>query len=159
MVYLALSLSAVLVIVDQIIKFIASKNLIPGTTTSLINIGGKDWLNLTYVENTGAGFSLLQGFRWLLVTVTAAFIIAAVVFLILKKPKNQWYLWSLSVIIGGGLGNLLDRIFRGYVIDYIDVRIINFAVFNFADCCVVIGAIILLIATLFFSKENKDDKI
>ena len=61
-----------------------------------------------------------------------------------EAEKSNFLIWSVALVIAGGVGNLIDRIFRHFVIDYIEVRLINFAVFNFADCCVVIGTIMIV---------------
>lgn len=158
MIYIALAVSAGLVVVDQIIKLVVNLNLMPYETISLINIGGRDWLNLTYVRNTGAGFGIFKDQRWFLIAVTAIYVSALLYLLLSKKIKQPFLIWSVALIISGGIGNLIDRIFLGYVVDFIDLRIINFAVFNFADCCVVIGVIMVFIYVLFLSGRKEKTK-
>lgn len=75
-----------------------------------------------------------------------------------SKKQQPFLIWSVALIISGGIGNLIDRIFLGYVVDFIDLRIINFAVFNFADCCVVIGVIMVFIYVLFLSGRKEKTK-
>ena len=159
MVYIALLVSAIIAGLDQLFKYLAIENLSDKTTVPLITVGGKDWLNLTFVENKGAGFSILEGQTLFLSIFTGVVIICAIVLLLSKKIKNPFAIWGISFVIGGGLGNLIDRIFRGgAVVDYIDVRIINFAIFNFADCFVVIGVIMIIISLLFSSNSEKREK-
>lgn len=155
MLYIALATAAGLVAIDQVIKMIVNKFLMQYETISLINIGGRDWLNLTYVRNTGAGFGIFKDQRWLLISVTVIYLGILLYLLLSKKIKNPFLMWAISLVTAGGFGNLIDRIFYGYVIDFIDLRIINFAVFNFADCCVVIGVIMIFIYALFISDKNK----
>lgn len=112
----------------------------------------KNILYFTYVENRGAAFGIMQNNRWFFITVTLILIFIMVLYILKSKPKNIILKLSLSFVIGGGIGNLIDRIAKGYVVDFIDVRIINYPVFNIADCFIVIGALLLCIYILF-SKE------
>ena len=114
----------------------------------------KDVLYFTYVENRGAAFGILQNHRWIFITVTILAMIAIIVYIAWKEPKNKMLLVSLALILGGGIGNLIDRISLSYVIDFIDVRLIHFPVFNIADICVVCGCILLCIYILFFDGKN-----
>ena len=114
----------------------------------------KDVLYFTYVENRGAAFGILQNHRWIFITVTILAMIAIIVYIAWKEPKNKILLVSLALILGGGIGNLIDRISLSYVIDFIDVRLIHFPVFNIADICVVCGCILLCIYILFFDGKN-----
>ncbi|MBP0959532.1 MAG: signal peptidase II, partial [Oscillospiraceae bacterium] len=74
------------------------------------------------------------------------------------KVRRPILVASFSLIIGGGIGNLIDRIFRGFVVDYFEVRLFDFAVFNFADCCVIIGAVMFLLVYIFFDKSKKEQR-
>ena len=138
-----LGIIAVGVIVDQILKLIIYNTIgASGQTINLI----PGILQLTYVENTGAAFGFLN----------------ARLFLILldkKYPLNDKAKTGLSLIISGGIGNLIDRIFRGFVIDYIDItQIIDYPVFNFADILVVVG-VILIIATIIVNTVKSQESI
>lgn len=119
----------------------------------------KDKLELVYVENRGAAFGIFQGKKIILVFLTLIIILAISVFLF--KNYNSFSLvsiMSLSLIIGGAVGNLIDRIFRGYVIDFISYTFFNgyeFPVFNVADICVVSGCILMIIS-LFFTKDFEE---
>ncbi|WMJ23115.1 signal peptidase II [Paludicola sp. MB14-C6] len=150
--YFALSFSLLIIGLDQLFKELAIIYLSPIATHPII----EDIFHLTYVENKGAAFGIMQGKKIFLIGVTFLVIIAAIVFILMNKVKSNFFLWSLALIIGGGVGNLIDRAFRGFVVDYLDVRLINFAVFNFADCCVVVGTILVMIYLIFF--EGKKGK-
>ena len=128
------------VIIDQLIKFSVFKNLY-NSSVPLIN----GFLNLTYVENTGGAFGIGSNNIILFIIITVIVIGILIKLLLLKKEEiNTNIIISFSLIIAGGIGNLIDRIFRGFVIDYIDISpLIKYPVFNLADICVVIGIIIL----------------
>lgn len=115
----------------------------------------KDVLYLSYTENRGAAFGILQNHRWLFISVTVIFVICMIGYILLKKPKSRLAVMSFAFICGGGIGNLIDRIFLSYVIDFIDFRIINFPVFNVADIFVSVGAALMFIYIIFFEgKKN-----
>lgn len=154
--YIALISAAVLVGIDQLIKLWMDTNLKSVHTMSFLRIGETEIINLAYFENTGAAFGIFTDKTLLLSIITGIFLAFAVLVLLSGKIKKPVILWSVSLIIAGGLGNLIDRIFRGYVIDYLQVELFDFAIFNFADCCVVIGAIMLLICVIFFDKPKKE---
>ncbi|MBQ4153443.1 MAG: signal peptidase II [Oscillospiraceae bacterium] len=156
MVYIALAVSALLIGIDQIIKFIVDSNMIEGHSIPVWD-GVLHW---TYLKNTGAAFGIFDQQRWLLVGITSIVILGCIYLLIAKKIKNPFLIWSVSLIIAGGIGNLIDRIFRQFVIDYIEIRLIHFAIFNFADCCVVIGTILVVCYLLFgdLIKKKREQK-
>lgn len=152
-----MGLFAVLVAaLDQISKYFVVKYIEYGGLIPCID----GLFHLTYVQNFGAAFSILQGHKWLFVLVFALFVVM-VVWGIRKKllPFSRCELWFLSAIMGGGLGNILDRLFRGYVVDMIAVDFINFPVFNVADCFITCGAIGLLFHLIFLNRDFwKDDR-
>ena len=140
---------AVFAALDQIIKLIVSLSIDLNIPTPII----PGFVNLTYVLNTGAAFSIFEGGRIFLIPLTLIMIIAGLYLINNKKTTEKFTLWVLTLITAGGIGNLIDRIFRGAVIDYIDLDInINFiktfAIFNFADMCVVVGGIALVISLI-----------
>ena len=145
MTYIALLAALALVGIDQLTKWLAVTMLKPVGSVNLISIGGKEWLNLTYVENTGAAFSILEGKQIFLIIITSVVIVGMIFMLLTKRVKSKPVIWSIALIIAGGIGNLIDRIFNGFVVDFVDVRIIRFAVFNFADICAVVGAALLIL--------------
>lgn len=139
--YIWFILMALIVFVDQLTKYLTVFYLKPVDTVPLI----QDVLHLTYVENRGAAFGMLSENRWVFMTVSIVAILLLAVYLIWKKPKDKWVCLSLSFIIGGGIGNMIDRVALGYVVDMIDFRLIHFAVFNVADSFVCVGAGILMV--------------
>ena len=151
--YLALLLSAVLALVDQLLKLLVKAELAPIGELPLLD----GVFHLTYVENRGMAFGMMQGQKWLLIWVTALVLLVLIAGIIMGKIRKPATLFTTAVIIGGGIGNLIDRVYRGYVVDYIDVRIINFAVFNFADICVTCGtAVLLMILFVEMLREGKN---
>lgn len=143
-------ISVILVAIDQIIKNWASEELIKGEIPII-----KDVLYFKYAENTGVAFSMFSDNRWILVGVTSIMLIAVLAIFLSGKVTNKLELFSLSLIMAGGIGNLIDRVSLGYVIDFIDVRIINFAIFNVADMCITIGAFLLCAAVFIADKYEK----
>lgn len=156
MFYGILTLFAVLVVVlDQVTKYLTVAHIPLGTAIPAI----PGLFQLTYVQNTGMAFSMLEGGRWFFLVMTLA-----ALGLMVLAVKKRWIshplgLWALAAIAGGAVGNLIDRIRLGYVIDMIEVTFMKFAVFNVADCFVVCGAILLVIYAFFLDRreENKHD--
>ena len=110
--------------------------------------------HLTYVQNTGAAFSSFQGMRWLFVVVFALLTVAvAWEFFTRKLPFTSFDRWCIAAIYAGGLGNMIDRVRLGYVVDMIEVDFIRFPVFNVADCFITCGCILLMVHLVFFNKE------
>ena len=102
------------------------------------------FLQLRRVHNYGAAWSSLSGARWLLIAATAIGM-GALIWLMVKIVRHPLGQWSLTMVVGGGIGNLIDRIFRGYVVDMFDVMLFSYPVFNIADCFVVVGTVLGLI--------------
>lgn len=137
-------LNVFLILFDQIIKFVTERNM--NLHDSFIVVS--DFLRITYVQNYGAAFSILSGQKIILIIITLLIISFLIAFVIKKQIRDLFYLISITMIISGGIGNLIDRIFRGYVVDYFDVTFWpfnDFAIFNFADCLVVVGTVIFVI--------------
>ena len=148
-----LVLGVILIAADQLIKWWIVENLMPVKVMDFIRLGDFEILGLRYCENTGAAFSSFSGARWFLVILVTVMLIVLLVFSVRYKHKRPLFLISSVMIMSGGVGNLIDRIRLGYVIDYLDVKLFNFAVFNFADICVVVGAILLLIFLFFIEPK------
>ena len=104
-----------------------------------------DVLHLTFVKNEGAAFGILSGHRWVFMLISTLAIVGLAVYLFRFCRLGNWVKVSLAMIIGGGIGNMIDRVMLGYVIDFIDFTLINFAVFNVADSFVTVGAGILIV--------------
>lgn len=141
MVAVSLIISMLLVVVDQLIKIIIDLWLVPQGEVVVID----GLFSLAYVENTGAAWGALEGKRWFLVVI-AALAIAIIIYMLSKgKIKGVCYKVATVMLLAGGLGNLIDRVFRGYVIDYIRTLFIDFPVYNFADILITVGAVFLVI--------------
>lgn len=160
MLVLSFILIIVLTALDQIIKFIVIKNISIGQVINLVSFGDKQVLNLTHIRNTGAAWSIMQGKTWFLVGLPIVVLIAGVVYMVIKrKTLKRFEAIFISMIIAGGIGNLIDRVRIKEVVDYISFKIIDFPVFNFADICVVVGEILLVIYIFFFDdKKEKSEK-
>lgn len=146
--------AALLVVADQLIKQWASAVLQPvGAITLLPGI-----VELRYYLNDGMAFSMLAGKQTLLIVMTSIMLVCVLALLLLRK-MNPWERVSWMLILGGGVGNLIDRVLNGEVVDYINVLFVNFAVFNFADICITTGVIMLMLWVLYDSfKKDKEEK-
>ena len=146
-------IAVILIAVDRITKKWAAQALASGDIAVIDKV-----LYFRYTENTGVAFSMFSDNRWVLVGITSVMLIVALAFFLSGKIKDKLELFALSLIIAGGVGNLIDRLSLGYVIDFIDVRIINFAIFNVADMCITIGAILVCIAAFAAEKREKREQ-
>ncbi len=137
-----LILSLIFLIVDQISKILVVKFLDLNSVTLI-----KNFFYLTYTNNTGAAFSILTDKRIFLVLVGIIIIILLIYYLKKHQIKNTINKIAFALVIGGSLGNLIDRIIRGSVVDFIDIKIFsyNFPIFNLADTFITIGVLLLLI--------------
>ncbi len=155
-----LAVIIVTVFLDQLTKYLTVLHLKPIDTLPII----EDVLHLTYVENTGAAFGMMKDARWVFMVTSTVAIIGILGYMIhrtyIKKEKMPWMeALSLSLIVGGGIGNMIDRTMLGYVVDMIDCRFINFAVFNVADSFVCIGAGLMILYLIILTvKEFKAEK-
>ena len=149
-------LAAALVIIDQVVKYLVRANIELGGSVPFI-----PWLlDLTYVQNTGAAFSILRSHTWLL-TLTSAVVVLVMCGLIVKGFfKNRLGMWSADLVLAGGMGNLIDRAVFGYVTDMFKTIFMDFAVFNVADCCITIGVPLLFLYVLLYvgKDEKKEDE-
>ncbi|MBE6651971.1 MAG: signal peptidase II [Ruminococcaceae bacterium] len=158
--FIWLAIIAVTVFIDQITKYLTIFYLKPIDTLPII----QDVIHLTYVENTGAAFGMMKDSRWVFMLVSSVAIVGILGYMVyhiwIKKQPMHWaQALALSFIVGGGIGNMIDRTLLGYVVDMIDFRLINFAVFNVADSFVCVGAgIMILYLILEMVKETKAEK-
>lgn len=136
--------------IDRGLKVFLAPLLIDGTRITLI----PGILGLSYAENTGAGFSILSGKTGFLIVVTVLLLAALLYILFFKKDNSRLFNAALTLVIAGGFGNLYDRVFNGFVVDYFEFLFFEFPIFNFADCLVNIGAALLIIWVLRSDKEK-----
>lgn len=140
----------VLVVTDQASKAYIRSGMMPGDSIPVI----AQVFHITYVQNTGAAFSILQGEQLLLKVLPIAVIVGIALYLQVKGKNEHWSLkTALSLIIAGGIGNLIDRIRFGFVVDFLDFRV--FPVFNIADIAVCTGCGFLILYVLFLEKSGK----
>lgn len=144
----------ILIISIILILDIITKLFFEGKFIDVIN----GFFSFNSSHNTGAAFSIFSGNVWLLIAFTIVFLIIMTVYDIKFKSNSKLYMLSISFIFGGALGNLFDRIFLGYVRDFISFDFINFPIFNVADIFLTIGTILLIIYLLFVSKGEKNVK-
>lgn len=143
--------------IDQLIKFLVASNMYVGQSITIIS----NFFKITYVTNDGAAFNLFSG-NIIFLIIIAILVIFYIIKNIKTLEKKEKYIYS--ILIAGILGNLIDRIFRGFVIDYIDFRIFGYdmAIFNFADICIVCSCILLVLMEVIkwrkslLKKEMKD---
>ncbi len=136
------------VVIDQITKYLAVTYLKPIDTKPL----WEGVLHLTYVTNKGAAFGILADRRWIFLVVSTVAIILLGCYLFKERNGHPLFCTAIALIVGGGIGNMIDRTALGYVIDFIDFRLINFAVFNGADSFVCVGCALVFIYILFFDR-------
>lgn len=145
-------LTVALVALDQAVKILVRANIPLGADVPFLPY----ILDLTYVQNTGAAFSLLRQHTWLL-TLISAVVVAAMCWLIVKGFfRNALGRWAAALVLAGGMGNLIDRVLLGYVTDMFQTVFMDFAVFNVADCCITIGVPLLFLYVWFY--VGKDEK-
>lgn len=150
MIYLIIS--AAIILADQIAKYFVLSNMSIGDTAfSALNI-----FDITYVQNKGAAFSMFSGKLSLLSLISVAFCVGAVIYWIKKKPTHPLLCTAIAMMFAGAFANAIDRIFRGFVVDYINLTFISFPVFNIADIAITAGAALIVIYFIWFDKEGKD---
>lgn len=138
--FVLLTIIVGVILADQLTKWLTVTCLAEGESFPL----WRDVLHFTYVKNEGAAFGMLKDQRWLFMVFSSVAIVALMIYLFRFCPKKNMIRIPLAMIIGGGIGNMIDRIFLGYVVDFIDVTLIHFAVFNVADSFVTVGAFLLM---------------
>lgn len=148
-----LLLSVLLVVADQIVKLAVRANIDLGQS-----IGFLPGMDLTFVCNTGAAFSVLNTHTWVLTLVSAVVSVILLVVLLRKMLPDPVGMLSISLLLGGAVGNLIDRAMFGYVTDMFKTTFMNFAVFNVADIGVTVGAVLLCVDVLLLSGKRGEEK-
>ena len=147
--------SVSVVIADQISKWLVVKYIKPLADGITVIPGLFDF---RYLENTGAAFGILSDHRWVHTAVSTVAIAGIIIYLIVKRKdcRSRWINAAAGMIIGGGIGNLIDRYMQGYVVDFIETKFMKFAIFNVADSFVTVGTAIL--AVCLISAEIREEK-
>lgn len=147
--------TVILIIFDQWTKVLAFEGLrVNGPIVILEGV-----FELLYSENRGAAFGILQGQKWFFLLVAAA-VVVVVMFFLYKLPAEKRYLplyGCMVLLVSGAVGNVIDRIMRGFVVDFLYFKLIDFPIFNVADCYVVVSAGLLILLTGFFYKDEELD--
>ena len=149
---LGLLLVILLVILDQVTKYFAQLHLGNGDSISIID----GVFKLHYLENTGAAFGMFQD-KIIYFVIMTLIVMAGILFVYWKMPETKRYMpmkYTVILILAGALGNFIDRVRLNYVIDFLYFELIDFPIFNVADCYVTVGAILLIILFLFYYKED-----
>ena len=137
-----------LIVLDQLVKWAVVSNIKLGEVKGFV----PSIMSLTYLQNTGAAFSILENQQWLFTIITLLVIGVAIWYLIKNIKGSFWLISGLTLIIAGGLGNFIDRLRQGFVVDMFQVDFINFAVFNVADTYLTFGVLIMLLVII--KEEN-----
>lgn len=146
-----LLLSAIIIGIDQWVKFWTVSNLALGETQPFI----PKVLSLTYVQNTGAAWSILEGQMWFFYIITPIAVFAAIYFLIKNITGSGWLKYGISLVLAGALGNFIDRIRLNYVVDMFQTDFMRFPIFNVADSALVVGVVFILIYVLLEERKEK----
>lgn len=150
---ISLIIIALGLVADQLLKHWVVAN---------IPLGGRHeflphFISLTYLQNNGAAWSSFAGQQWVFLILTPIIVIPAAYFL-WKKIQHNWYFWGLTLIISGALGNFIDRVRQGFVVDMFQTDFMNFPIFNIADTLLSVGFVLLFIAILTEKEPDKAEK-
>lgn len=149
----------VLVTADQLVKNWAVDVLQPVGSMDFIHFGDFKIIDLTYLENDGAIFGSMSGQRWFLVGFTSLVLVAGIVAMFVMMKRSKLIDTAMCLFVAGGIGNLIDRIRFGYVVDMFEIKLFRFAIFNFADICITIAEVLLLVYVIFiYPKIEKTKK-
>ncbi|MGF3066202.1 signal peptidase II [Facklamia sp. P12950] len=144
-------ITAIIVILDQTLKIWTQNHLTLNQTLEII----PDFFQLNYIHNTGAGWGLFAGQRFFLIGVTFLVIFYLVYLIWKNRYHSPWTKLAYALLLGGAVGNLIDRLVRGYVVDMLQIRLFDFPIFNLADVALTLG-VILLIIMVIWTEEGSD---
>ena len=133
-----------LIVLDQLVKAYVVQNIALGEVKTWI----PNFVSLTYLQNRGAAFSMLQDQQWFFTVITLVVMAGAIWYLHKHLDDSLWTVLGLMLIISGGLGNFIDRVSQGFVVDMFHLDFVNFAIFNVADSYLTVGVNVLMIAML-----------
>lgn len=148
----------VLVTADQLVKNWAVDVLQPVGSMDFIHFGDFKIIDLTYLENDGAIFGSMSGQRWFLVGFTSLVLVAGIVAMFVMMKRSKLVDIAMALFIAGGIGNLVDRIRFGYVVDMFEIKLFSFAIFNVADICITVAEVLLLVYVIFFYPKAEKEK-
>ncbi len=147
-------IAVAVILIDQLSKlFIVSNVSLYEHFTFIPGI-----IDIAYVKNTGAAFSILNDHTWLLGALSIIVSLLIILYMVKTKPMDKLTVISAGLVLGGALGNGIDRIVRQYVVDFIEFSFINFPVFNVADIAITVGACLIILSIIISEKELKKDK-
>lgn len=158
---LAIICGFVILGLDQYTKYLVVTNFTLGESYDFI----KGFMDLTYIHNRGGAWGMLSGYTWVLLSITIIIMLVCLTMLIKVGLKNKLMFWAITLVLFGGIGNLIDRIFRdGNVVDFLHFAFFrDFPVFNIADCSIVVGSGLLilyfLIETYQDAKKKKEPRL
>lgn len=157
---LAIIFSVLMVGLDQLSKYLIDSSMALNQSMPVID----NVINFNYIQNPDGIFGAFENQRWLLISFSSIILAVCLGLLIKKAFKSRMMHWAICLVIAGGVGNMIDRIFRGYVIDFIEIDFLNFYIFNIADCCVVVGVILVLFYFIYdtirdYRTGNKAGKV
>lgn len=151
---ISLIIAVVSVIADQLIKYIVNNSIeLNGSVSFIPHV-----LSLTHIRNKGAAWSIMEGQTWFLVLMPIVVIGIALVYMYKNRDGSKLMLVSLSLVMGGGVGNLIDRVRMHEVIDYLKCELFSFPIFNLADICVVVGAAMFCFYMIFVEGRKTDSE-
>lgn len=152
--FLYLIISFIVIILDQGLKFYITSNFQLGQVKTII----PGILSFNYLQNNGAAWNVLPGQMWLFYIISIIAIVVCIYFLFNKKYKNALFNVGIALVLGGIIGNFIDRLHLKYVVDMLQLDFIHFNIFNIADSAITIGVILIFIYLIFFDeKESKND--
>lgn len=154
--WIAVIVAVLLVGLDQVTKYLALMHLKPVGSVTFV----EGFMDFTFVENRGVAFGMFSGQKWFILLLTGV-IVAVMVYYFVRLPHSRQYQWvrgAMVLVLAGAVGNMIDRIFRGYVVDFFEFTFFDWPVFNVADIYVVVGVILLAILILFVIKEEPKEK-
>ena len=147
--------STIIIIIDQLIKYLISNKIELNESIEIIN----HFFSIAYVQNIGAAWNILSGNRWLLIIIGIISLVGIYFYFIKDKKLKKIEVITYSILIGGTIGNLIDRIVYGYVIDYLSFNIFgyHFPVFNLADICIVVSVFLMIMIEIKGSEEKHEN--
>ena len=148
-----------LIAADQLVKMWAVESLRPVGSMDFLKIGDLKIVDLTYLENDGAIFGSMSGQKWFLIGFTSIIVAVGIAAMILALKRSKFLSTSIMLFVAGGIGNLIDRVRFGYVVDMFEIKLFRFAIFNVADICVTCAFVLVLVYMFFIEpKITKAEK-